>query len=542
MRTRLDRWDLATAVVLLGALATVLLTYQDYGITWDEPTFAQYGEALAKDLRSGGTDADADRTVRREIVSIYGGLFELLAALATSFFGAEQPYVFRHLLNALVGLIGVCGTALLARWMAGPQAGFYASLILLLSPVYYGHMFNNSRDIPFAASHIWALYFLVRILRAFTTRDSGLGFGLAALFGVALGFALSVRIAGLLLIAYVLFFIVVGLALASWREERPTNKALIRSSAALASSFVIAFGIMLAGWPWARESPFIRPFEVLQFVSKFPYRLDILLDGTWYPPDAIPRTYLPHMLGVQTPEAILFLSLMGVALAGWLVVSFRTRDRRLVLETAAIACAALAPMAFIMLRRSILYDSFRHVLFIVPVFCVGAAAALFVGGQWLGARYGPKAGWSLQGVAAAAAIAIAIQMIQLHPNQTAYYNAFVGGLSGAHGRYEIDYWGNSTDEALTTLVARLRSTCPGRQFAVFSSTHATSVRQIAKRSGGAIRAANNLTEADFYMGINRGHMLDEHNGKPVRGLVYLDVTRDGVPLSRIRARRMPVCD
>jgi hypothetical protein len=210
------------------------------------------------------------------------------------------------------------------------------------------------------------------------------------------------------------------------------------------------------------------------------------------------------------------------------------------LGAAVMICAALAPIGYIILARSVVYDSFRHVLFTVPVFCVGAAAAWVVAGRWLQTRYGVWGGRSLQGVGVIVIVVIVFQMVALHPNQTVYYNAFVGGLAGAHTRYETDYWGNSTKEALETLVARLGVECPGEQFGVFSSTHATSVQEMAKRSD-AIRHAPVFRDADFYMGINRGSMLDAVNGKPVNGVIYFDITRDGVPLTRIRAGHVPPC-
>ncbi len=388
MNLRQDRWDIATVGLLVAALVTVLLTYDDYGITWDEPTFVEYGKEIARDLAGGETfNAVENRTVR-QMISRYGGLYEWSVAILTSFFEPDEPYPFRHLINALVGLLGVGGAARLGRWFLGPAGGFSAALILLLSPVYYGHMFNNSRDIPFAAAYVWSLYYLVRVLPAFMRRDGGLGFGLATRFGISLGLALAVRIGGLLLVAYTGFFLAIGLALA-WRFDglRP-SRLLVRSSAALVWSLVLAYGIMLVCWPWAQQAPLARPWEALTMMSNFPYRMDILLGGIWYPPDSVPLGYLPHMLGVQTPEAILLLYLGGLAVGGWAVWHFRTRDRAMALGAAVMICAALAPIGYIILARSVVYDSFRHVLFTVPVFCVGAAAAWVVAGRRLQTRYG----------------------------------------------------------------------------------------------------------------------------------------------------------
>lgn len=45
-------------------------------------------------------------------------------------------------------------------------------------------------------------------------------------------------------------------------------------------------------------------------------------------------------------------------------------------------------------------------------------------------------------------------MVRLHPYEAVYFNRTVGGgLSGAHGRFETDYWGHSFKEGVRWLVA-----------------------------------------------------------------------------------------
>ena len=48
--------------------------------------------------------------------------------------------------------------------------GFYlwtlSFLLLALTPSWFGHLFINPKDIPFAAGYVWSLYFLVRCLES----------------------------------------------------------------------------------------------------------------------------------------------------------------------------------------------------------------------------------------------------------------------------------------------------------------------------------------------------------------------------------------
>ena len=45
---------------------------------------------------------------------------------------------------------GLLGSWKLGRLLGGPAAGFTALTLLVLTPVWYGHMFNNPKDMPFA--------------------------------------------------------------------------------------------------------------------------------------------------------------------------------------------------------------------------------------------------------------------------------------------------------------------------------------------------------------------------------------------------------
>ena len=74
-------------------------------------------------------------------------------------------FEIRHLLNALVGFAGVVGVYLLARSISGSSlVGLGAALFLILSPRYYGHTFNNPKDIPFAVFYLFSIFAIIRCI------------------------------------------------------------------------------------------------------------------------------------------------------------------------------------------------------------------------------------------------------------------------------------------------------------------------------------------------------------------------------------------
>src|SRR5271154_5681496 len=128
-----------TAVIILG-------TFRHYGITWDEELQSQYGLAIVDYYTSFLADR---RFAEIYNLYLYGGMFDGLASV----FDRYTPfsvYETRHLLNALFGLLGLWGAWKLGRFFGGGVAGLLALIFLTLTPVYYGHMFNNPKDIPFA--------------------------------------------------------------------------------------------------------------------------------------------------------------------------------------------------------------------------------------------------------------------------------------------------------------------------------------------------------------------------------------------------------
>src|ERR1700744_6169238 len=147
----------AIAVLAVVGLA-VALTFLDYGLGWDDYTHAQYGNLLVSLFSSSFADKRALSFVN---LYMYGGGFDVLAALAAKIlpFGLFET---RRLVGAAVGLIGLLVTWRLGRRLGGPFAGLAALVLLATCPLYFGHMFINAKDGPFAAVMAIALLGLVR--------------------------------------------------------------------------------------------------------------------------------------------------------------------------------------------------------------------------------------------------------------------------------------------------------------------------------------------------------------------------------------------
>jgi len=445
-----------------------------------------------------------------------------------------EPYQALHLYGAGIGLIGLLGVWLLGRLLFGAAGGFSALLLCALTPVYYGHMFNNPKDLPFAVAYVWSLYFLCKAVRRFPAPSWSTWVGL----GLAMGASMSVRIGGLLTLCYLLLAVVTycgyrGLA----AHSAEVGFRLLRSigTRALAAA-VLAWGVMLAVWPWAWHAPLQRPLLALQSMSHYTgHRRHLPFgDGMIRSTDP-PWDYLPRYLGFKLPEIVLVLALIGLLLGAAHLIARARSERHLHtnLGFALVGVAVLLPPLYAMEKGSALYDGLRHFLFVVPPICVIAAGALVFLTRAAAQRSRALAG----SIAFAAALLCAGQvqiMRHLHPHEYVYFNRFVGGLAGAHERYETEYYAAGYREALIDLRAHLWRHEPD----IYLNTRyrlggCFSRMMAAKYVPGNFRKSRKGRQ--FWLGYTRQNCHRRHDDSPIA----LTVDRLDTPLVYIRDLRRP---
>ena len=437
---------------LLAILAIVLYIFHDFGVTWDEPVQNQYGRLVLKYYSSLFSDRSA---FTYENLYLYGALFDSTASflIPLSPFGEFET---RHLLNAFVGVAGIMGTWKLANLLAGSRAALLSVTLLILEPFYFGNMFNNPKDIPFAVGYIWSLYYLILILRYFPKVPKDL----IVKCGIAIGLTLGVRVGGFLLLAYLGLAAMIYWEAPGWFSEKPVKilKPVQRLKAlgiSVLGIFLLAYGVMLLFWPWAQVSPFIRPFEALFFSSQFEGGPGVLLAGKLLRTLDLPASYLPHYFSIKLSEPLLAGLGLSIAVGGHCLIKGNFANKLRVTQYTFLVFAIVFPVAYVILSKSALYDTIRHLLFIIPCLCIISGIAfnkvllIFPQKNW----------WGKSGISILLMIAFFPQVaanIQLHPNQYVYYNSFVNGIAGANRNYEMDYWANSYKEAVEQLTDYLK--------------------------------------------------------------------------------------
>lgn len=447
-------YDRLFAILLIGLACLVVLTFKDYGISHDEDLQSTYGHLLLSFYVSGLKDTQA---FSYENLYYYGGLFDLVSAILVHVSPLTE-YDTRHLLCAIVGLAGIVGTWRVARLLAGPRAGLLAAVLLALTGAYYGAMFNNTKDVPFAAGMIWVVYFGCRLVAQLPKPSYRAIIG----FGAAIGLSLGIRVGALFGGLYILPAIVIHLVQLA-RSSGPLRAAAATGLLAwrLLPGAAVAVALMALLWPWSVLAPG-NIFEAVTALGSFD--IDTTIAGETMSSQDIPRWYLPWYLVVKLPELVLLGGLAALAMLGAGVrsrsggESWREEGAQ---QGSVVVLAAALPILYAVLARPGLYNGIRHFLFVVPPLCVMAAYG-FDRALINLRRVGRLAPALLVAVGALFMTKDLWTLIALHPQQYVYYNLLVGGVKGAAGRYEMDYWSNFAREAIDALVVRLKAENGGR--------------------------------------------------------------------------------
>ena len=440
----------ALAVTVLVVVAIIAaFTFRDYGLGWDDFTHSQYGDLLLKLYSSGFADKRALSFVN---LYKYGGGFDLVAALAAKVlpFGLFET---RRLVGAIVGLIGLFATWRIGRRLGGPIAGLGALVLLATCPLYYGHMFMNAKDAPFATAMAVLLLAMVRAFDEYpqasarTMALAGIGLGLAFGSRILAGIAAPCGLAALALI------VAVDARTEGWPA---TRKTLGQFLGTMWPSLLIGYLIMGLLWPWSVISP-LNPFRAAEYFDTFfekPWRE--LYEGRLISVPDMPASYLPHLFALKLPEIMLLFGLVGL-IGAVVAASLRSTPLNRRASLLVVALSALLPVTLAMVTHPALYNGLRHFVFVVPPFA--ALGGLTVG--WLADRallHGKAAIAALAAIIVAGVSLPVIGMIRLHPYEYTYFNPLAGGVRGAEHRYMLDYWGLAFKQAADALHAKLEAT------------------------------------------------------------------------------------
>lgn len=518
----LTLFDRMSAFVFAILIVIVLATFRDYGIAWDDPFHERYGDLILRYFSSLGAERDV---FAFRNLGLYGGLFDFPSALLAHIFPFE-PFETRHLLIASTGLLGIGLAWAMARWMGGALAGFLAIVLLTATPSYWGHMFVNPKDIPFAVAYMGTLYFAARAV----VMLPGMNVKVLLALGVCLGAAMGIRIGGVVLIAYLGALVLVHLI---WLKGRATYsiglganiKVLTQGAGILVwPVMILTFVFWPSSWPWLVD----HALATLMVMANYGGAVDVLYEGRTVSSVALPADYVPWHLAIKLPLVLLAGLIVAVQVACIIFLQgLKEAERKTVFGLLTLVLGAGFPVTYAMVKGSAHYDAIRHFLFVIPPLCVFVAVyvARALAFAW---RRNEVLAMTLGGVFAFGVAWPVQSMVRLHPYEYTHYNALVGGIEGAEGRYELDYWALSYREAAERLRDLTAATGEGNVAVYVCGPYDSAARFLPAR----FRITDTVSEADFFLALTRWH-CDERVEAPT----LFEVTRKGVRLSIVKDLR-----
>lgn len=399
------------------------------GISGDEETFHyphgknvfNYYATLGKDTTCLEYDNSA--------LEMYGPVFDVITVAVIKIFNAEDEYMVRHILNSMAGWAAILFAALIAVMLGGWRAGIITLVFMFLSPRFLGHSFNNPKDIPFAAAYIFTIYGIIRFLKYFPEKKYKYAWPIA----LGIGLTIGVRVGGILLAIYFLFFTGVHYLFTTkykhWLQKENLQK-ISRTLLFAAGISIVGYIIGIILWPYAHKAPISQTVKAMQYMEQYATSLRQIFEGKIIWSDHVPWYYLPKYIFMTIPEFII----LGLICFFILIQKLKKEDSTWYFM---LLFVSVFPVFYIIMKESNVYGGWRHVSFVYP----GIAILAAIGANALISLFKNK--YIQIGIAAVFGILALLPLrhtIVNHPHEYIYYNSLSGGVKKAYSKYEMDYF------------------------------------------------------------------------------------------------------
>ena len=434
-------WALPAVCALFLVVGALVL--EDYGSPLDTGEQRAIGNA-ALDYLAGDGERALDQ-LGRPWDLYYGAAFEAPLVLVERIIGLEDSrdiLLVRHLLTHLFFLAGGVFCYLLVLRMFGSRAlALLAVALFLLHPRILAHSFSNTKDVPFLAMFMIALWLVHRAFR----RDTLAAF---LLCGAGVGLLVNLRIMGAVLFAAVIVLRALDLAFAGSAAER--KRALLTGGAFALAALLTYHASLPALW----TDPIGRFAELARTLGAHPSAAFNLFRGELlYSPDGPPWDYVPVWIGITTPPATLLLAAFGALALAWRALR-RPRDllRNGPLRFGLLLAALpIATAAAVVILESNIHGDWRHLYFLYAPLLLLAMVGLAAAGGALHGRWTRAGTYALAGAAVAVTV---VSMVRIHPLQNDYFSLLADRTTPErlNASYTMNYWRNSARSLLRDIL------------------------------------------------------------------------------------------
>lgn len=469
----------AFSIVLLFGLAYMIKGSFDAGMSGDEHIHQVQAEHVYNYYASFGKDSTAATVTPDYNLPYYGQAVDNLAYAIAKWFQIEDKMQVRHTTNAVFAWFGMLFAALLAFLLAGRKyiPAIITFTLFFFSPRYMGHAYNDLKDSNLAALMMVGIYYIFKFLKELPKPKTST----IVMLIISIGLSVSVRIGGLLLIAYFgLFALVYYFANYSIKDifggggvgnggssltkgetgvrgggigRSATSGGAQISSTALFWKKIVGLGLLISIcgyllavllWPYALKAPIDHTIDSFKSMSQFAINIRQLFEGKMQWSNNLPWYYTPKFILMTIPVAVIIGLVIG------LCTLWKKGSRAF---TFMLIFAFVFPIFWITYTKANVYGGWRHSMFAYPPMVVFAGLGLNSLLQKFRSRISVNIFYAVTAAVVLALLWHPIRhYIKNHPYEYVYFNEASGGIKNALGRYEMDYYYHSTREAAEWVV------------------------------------------------------------------------------------------
>jgi hypothetical protein len=271
--------------------------------------------------------------------------------------------------------------------------------------------------------------------------------------------------------------------------------------------------------PYLLQHPVIGFFNIVKTSGSFPFTAANLFGGQYIMSNQLPWDYIPRLMAITTPLSTLGLFIIGNFYLLFLIFSKKTTND-LKMKYGYLLSLFYIPIIAVIVIRPSLYDSWRHFLFLtIPLIII----AVF-GAYAISRLKNNLVKVILFGLIIINLSQTALEMKALHPYQYVYYNSLVGGLRGANGKYETDYWGAANREAVEWFNKYINN--PNKTYYFSTQGDPLSSAYYFKKN---MFLTDDFNKVNYIISFTRWNSDQKYTGK----IIHI-VEREGVPLVYIK--------
>jgi hypothetical protein len=484
---------LATPAFFGLLLIIGVLAFGDYGISWDEPFQRDYGQAVYDYIAHG------DTWMLEGPNRYYGPAYEMMLLGIERGLGLEDSrdvYLMRHLVGFLLFFAAsVFFFKLAGRLFGDWRIALLGSVLFVTSPRIFAHAFFNPKDLPLMAFFTIGGFTLVDFLDHRTVSR-------ALVHALVCAVVIDIRIVGAMLAGLTLVF-ALAVPMRAKVGGQTRKPAVLAVYAGALTAFVIAF------WPTLWGDPARRFAEAFIQMSHYPLNLPVRYMGRFLLPDEMRWHYTLVWIAISTPLVHLACLAVGlVAAAGCLA----GRGLRLPVRRRNVALLVVwffFPLLYLPLSGAVVFDEWRHVFFIYPAMIGIGLLGIVYTLEAIRRRFeGGARRTAVALVAGALAVGIGspiASMLAYHPFEHVYFNSLVGGIAGADGRFDLDYWGLSYRQGLEYVLAH--DPCPAVAVSVYSRPGISNSEILRPEERKRLDYMANPYEATYFLTHERWNRL-----------------------------------